>query len=157
MKKMKIPEEIILVARDVVVYLGRDHWLDSTPKIITVGAVGAWGRWCSSSKSFVCDKILDSWYGWMNVYNYPTASGRSLGYFRRTDSRAVYGDSIEEVAMNLQLDGRRNAFEIPKKFLKMLEDKSKQKILNDPMEPSSNSRLFELSFKDLKTKCVRLT
>lgn len=153
---MKIPEEIILVARDVDVYLGSDSWLDSTPKIITVGAVGSWGRWCSTSKTFICDKILDPKYGWLNVFDYPLTYGSRLSYAKRTDSRAVYGDSVEEVAMNLQLDGKRNTFEIPKKFLKMLEDRSKQNILNNPNEPANNSRLFEMSFKELKIKCKRL-
>lgn len=144
---MKIPSEIVLLCRDVrvqspnpyVVIDGKDH--------IDVGCIGTRGYWNKADKAYHVDPLLHPHFAWRNIWQ-QVGGQWSNSFAPRED--AICADSLEEVAMDLQLNGVRDVFLIQKKVVELLETRMVKAV------GYHAATFFFLPFKWLKEKCTRI-
>lgn len=151
---MKIPREITVVCRNVTIFRPPFEVV-LMPDSISFGVVGARGTWNPELKLFEVPLILNRYEGWRNVYTSVDDDSLMVGFKMlpsTTRLDAVFGENFEETIMNLQLAGKKNVFEIPKKVLSTIEEKVP--FVSSPVR--SIAPKVTLTFKDLKTKLMRL-
>ena len=169
---MKIVPEVVLVAKDIPVYLELGWYSNPPCKRFTVSVLGAKATWSQEKKMYECWRIASPKYSWMHLFECNDTSQSADRFTQRND--AMFADTIEELAMNLQLQGEKNVFEIPKNVLLALEKKSddewqaatsrSNEVCGDDWRKREQYRnycerlrsSFRFPFKILKDKCKRL-
>ena len=154
---MKIPEEILLLCKDVKVYNPVLYKAWPKPPSSFVGRsgetleskmfnyVGVRGRWHKPLRVFEVFALLNPQFGWRNIYD--------VSFSRCNVKDGWIGSengTLEEVAIKLELAGEKNVFEIPHKLVQELETKEEKSVGQD------GAYFFMLSFKDLREKCKRI-
>lgn len=148
---MKIVDHIVLLARNVPIKLPvGTMYSDTKSEWRTWGVVGVYGHWRKAEGGYVCPMIQYEPCAWMNIARKENTSCNGP-IVLRDDNGAIAGDLFEEVVLKLQLENiEKNVFEIPLKFVKVLEDQALKK--HGPWHATS----FVLPFKMLKTRCKRI-
>ena len=151
---MKIPQEILLLCKDVKVFAPSYCTLHSSSgkdvNSIVFNCVGARGLWVPAQKAFRVDALLHPMFGWQNVLKWNSAGGPYGRYEAKDDLIGSEDGSFEEVAVKLELDGCKNVFVIPQKVVKMLEEAAIGEV------GYNAANFFCLSFKHLKEKCKKV-
>ena len=145
---MKIRGEIVLLCTDTKIYPPPGCEFSDGSDFKMFGCVGARGHWVHADKVFHVNALLHPQFAWSNILA-QIGGPWSIRFEKNED--AIFGDSLEEVAMDLQLKGARNVFLIRKKDVELLERDAVKNV-----GCAARPIFFSLPFKWLKDKCKRI-